>query len=326
MFVSLLLRTTVVFLLGLLPAIASSCAPPSTAATMNGNASITQVHQFGKGTWVENIAVRSNGNLVVVLYDRPEVWELNPLVPDAEPKMLIHFEGATRTTGITEPIADNFVVMVAMKAGGFTVWNLDLTSLQTNATKALNTVPGAGALNGLTTLSSTVVLAADTRKGVVHRFDLAKGESTIVLRDPTMSLPLVGGGINGVRYRAGFLYYTSSFRGTLARIPIDATSAEATGPAEVLASGLIGLDDFALGRSHDEFLVMDWIRSKILKVTIGGKVHVVATGADGVAWPTSAQFGRTDADKNTIYVTSSGNPIALVFGKFEGGKVLAVKM
>jgi hypothetical protein len=326
MFVSSVLRTVAFLLLPFSPTIASPYAAPSIAETVSKSASITKIYQFGKGTWVENIAVRSNGNLVVVLYDRPEVWEVNPFIPDAEAKMLNQFEDATRITGITEPVADNFVVMVSMKAGGFTIWNLDLTSSQTNATQVIATVPGAGSLNGLTTLSSTMALAADTGKGVVHRFDLARGETSVVLRDPTMSLPIVGGGINGVRYRAGFLYYTNSLRGMLARIPIDATTAEATGPSEVLASGLIGIDDFALGHSDDEFFVMDWVRSRILKVIAGGTKEVLAAGSDGVAWPTSAQFGRTDADRNTIYVTSSGNPTALVLGNFEGGKILAVRL
>jgi hypothetical protein len=308
------------------PVIASFHAPFSIAKTMNGRAPATEVYQFEKGTWVENIAVRTNGNLVVVLYDRPEVWELNPHTPQAQPKLLWQFKDATRTTGITEPIADNFIVIVFMKAGGFTVWNLNLTSPQTNATEVIATVPGAGTLNGLTTLSSTVALAADTKKGVVHRFDLARGESTIILRDSTMSLPLVAGGINGVRYQAGFLYYTNSFRGILARIPIDTTSAEATGPAEVLARGLIGLDDFALSPSGDEFFVMHWMRSRILKITAGGKKDVLAAGSEGVAWPTSAQFGRTDRDNGIIYVTASGNPTSLLLGKFEGGKILAVKV
>lgn len=326
MFMSSVLRTIALLLLAFSPAIASPYAAPSIAETMSGSASITKICQFGKGTWVENIAVRSNGSLVVVLYDRPEVWEVNPLISDADPKMLIRFEDATRITGITEPVADNFVVMVSMKAGGFTIWKLSLNSSQTNATQVIATVPGAGSLNGLTALSSTIALAADTGRGVVHRFDLARGEATVVLRDPTMSLPVVGGGINGVRYRAGFLYYTNSLKGILARIPIDATTAEATGPAEVLASGLIGIDDFALGHSDDEFFIMDWIRSRILKVTPGGTTEVLAASSDGVAWPTSAQFGRTDEDINTIYVTSSGNPASLVFGKFEGGKILAVRV
>lgn len=141
-----------------------------------------------------------------------------------------------------------------------------------------------------------------------------------------MSLPIVDGGINGVRYREGFLYYTNSFRGILARIPVDATTAAATGPAEVLASGLIGIDDFAKGHSEGKFFVMDWIRSKILKITTGVITEVLANSSNGVAWPTSAQLGRTDSDKNTIYVTSSGNPANLIFGRIEGGKILAVQV
>lgn len=319
-------RSVATRLFVLAQAIASSYATPSTAEVMSNSALVTKVYQFGTGTWVENIAVRSNGNLVVVLYDRPEVWEVNPVLKNAEPKILIRFEDATRTTGITQSVADNFIVVVSMQAGDFSVWNLDLTTQLINATKVIASVPDAGSLNGLTTLSPTIALAADTGKGVVHRLDLARGEATVALRDPTMSLPLVGGGINGVRYRAGFLYYTNSLRGILARIPIDATSAYATGPAEILASGLIGIDDFALGDSDGEFFVMDWIRSRILKVTSRGTIEVLATGSDGVAWPTSAQLGTTDADRDMIYVTSSGNPAALVFGKLEGGKILAIKL
>ena len=309
-------------------AFAITSAPVSAAL----NASISTVFQFGKGTWVENIAIRANGNLVVVIYDRPEVYELNPFNSTSAPKLVYRFENATRVTGIAEPSPDNFIVVVVSK-GGFALWNLDLNSAQTKATQLIQHVPNAGSLNGLAALSPEVAFASDTMAGVVYRFNLKTGAADRVLQDPTMNtVPGILGGINGLRRNDKHLYYTNTISGVLARIPIDGTSGSGTGPAEVISKNLFGADDFAIGGSEDEIFVMNWLMSKVLKVNSKGSVETVPDTSKLISWPTSAQFGRAKGDERTLYVTSSGNPLNLVLAAgrsgplFDGGKVCAIKL
>jgi hypothetical protein len=299
-----------------------------------------ELYQFKeKGTWVENIAVRRNGNLIVVLYDRPEIFELILHESSTEAKLLWKGKDpAHRTTGITEISEDIFAFVVVTKIKEYSVRKLDPSSeLEEKTIELVSKVEGAGQLNGLTTLSPTVCLAADTKLGCIWRLNFSdpkKKHCDKLPGDVTMKgWPLIGAGINGIRYRDGFLYYTNTIKGYLARIPIDPVSAEFIGPAENLVKDhLVGIDDFALGRSEDEFFVaLGFPHSRVMRISLGGKQGVVedviAGGMDGVEYPTSVQFGRTSGTKNTIYVTTSGNPVSLLgVNWLEGGKVFAIKL
>jgi hypothetical protein len=68
-----------------------------------------------------------------------------------------------------------------------------------------------------------------------------------------------------------------------------------------------------------------------VKVAAGGSTEVVAGGPDGKVFvgPTSAQFGRTLVDRETLYVVSSGavfNPDTGAYDDVEGGKIVAARV
>ena len=67
---------------------------------------LRQVYEFPNATWVENIAVRSNENLLVTLVNVPELWEIDlPQQPGKTQAQFIHRFGDTgMATGITEII------------------------------------------------------------------------------------------------------------------------------------------------------------------------------------------------------------------------------
>lgn len=143
-------------------------------------------------------------------------------------------------------------------------------------------------------------------------------------------LPLVGAGINGVRYRAGFLYYTNTSKCYLARIPIDPITARLNGGGEILVKNLPRIDGFALGRENGEFFVaLELPHSKILRIKLGEKEKVIASTKEGIEFPTSVQFGRTAGKENTIYVTTSGNPLPIILmgvSCLEKGKAFAIDL
>lgn len=59
--------------------------------------------------WVENIAVRSNGKILVTLINTPQVWQIDPASHIAE---LVHvFPHAISALGITEYEHDVFAVV-----------------------------------------------------------------------------------------------------------------------------------------------------------------------------------------------------------------------
>lgn len=50
--------------------------------------------------WVENIAVRSNGKILVTLINKPQIWQIDPTRNSAE--LLHEFPQAVSAMGITE--------------------------------------------------------------------------------------------------------------------------------------------------------------------------------------------------------------------------------
>jgi len=208
---------------------------------------------------------------------------------------------------------------------GYSIWSVGLASGSAQATKVIATVEGAKALNGLTKTSSGLLLAADTMVGGVFAFDITKATSSLAIQDASMvgllGLPV---GINGVRARDTYLYYTSSSLGTLSRMPIDVTTGRASGPSSTVAKGLpLGIDDFSLDPSSpDAAYVMNYLGGEVLRVNMTTGENQALGKANYV---TSAQFGRAAGDERTLYVTSGGNPLNQVMGLFEGGKIYSVK-
>lgn len=72
------------------------------------------IHQFGKGVSLENIAVRSNGQLLVTRIDQPEIYQVNPSRRQA-PALLGTAPYAAALFGIAEASTDIF----AFEAGSY---------------------------------------------------------------------------------------------------------------------------------------------------------------------------------------------------------------
>ncbi|EOD50385.1 Six-bladed beta-propeller TolB-like protein [Neofusicoccum parvum] len=314
----------------LLALVSSATASPLLTAR---NASTRQVYQFEQGTWVENLAVRQNGNLLVDLVDRPEIYEINPSSNESSPKLVHRFPGITSVFGISEVSTDVFTVVggnfslatFSVDAESFGVWQVDLTGSEA-AVSQIAAMPDAVFLNGMTTLNSQSVLVSDSTSGVVYRVDIQTGEYTIVLDDETMKPPADATlqiGVNGIRLFNGYLYYLNLFAKLYCRVPIDSTSGKAVGPYEVIAENVYA-DDFAITQQGVAYAA-DGFENQILKVTLDGQVESIAGNLNSttVAGATSAQFGKD----GVLYVTTGGALAAPVNGTYtEGGKIVALRV
>jgi sugar lactone lactonase YvrE len=111
-------------------------------------------------------------------------------------------------------------------------------------------------------------------------------------------------GANGLKFHDGAVWVTNSDHGTIVRIPLR-TNGE-TGSAQVTATGLAGIDDFAFTGRGNEIIAALHSTNKVALVKPDGTHTVVLTEADGLQGPTSiAVCGRT------VYVLSA----AFVTGK-----------
>ncbi|KAK4937025.1 hypothetical protein LTR66_015259, partial [Elasticomyces elasticus] len=165
------------------------------------NVKVETLFQFpNNGSWVDNLVVRSDGNLLLTRLDTPEVWHVNTTSGNAT--LAYSFPNVTSCFGISEIADDVFAVVI----GNFSAKTYEPTSderaLQEPTASEIAAVPEADALNGMATFSREpgLVLVADSIKGVVWKVNTETGDYAVALNDTTM-LPAKGPlplGINSV--------------------------------------------------------------------------------------------------------------------------------
>ncbi|KAI4863778.1 hypothetical protein F4820DRAFT_425806 [Hypoxylon rubiginosum] len=296
------------------------------------------------GTYIENIAVRSNGGLLVTLLQpSASVYAVEDPFSRSPSMSLVHtFEGANGLTGISETSPDTFVVAAARYPGlaapyqnTSTLWELKLNNKGEEATvHKIVHIPEASLLNGIVTVPSykAAVLVGDSVLGVVFRVDVTTGRYDVVLDIPELK-PIVGGpidlGVNGVKIRAGYLYWSNTDRASIYRFPIDMLGYPVQGAkVEQVAAikNASGVDDFALDRQGNIWAATDFDNMLITIQKDGRETVVLGSPTElTVAGDTSVAFGRTPLDRHILYVTTSGAAAVPVNGTIiELGKIVAV--
>lgn len=286
---------------------------------------LREVYQFPNGTWAENIAVRSNGNLLVTFASTPELWEV---VPSAQPgatqaRRLHHFPNAEMATGIAELTPDMYAVITPN-----TVWKVDLNNGTKNTPTRIATLQSARSLNGMAVLNpdTGTVAISDSEAGLVWRLDTNTGNYTVILKDETMAANTKEGvllGINGLRVHDGHVYYVNTPERLFCRIPVNTTTGRATGPREIISQGALA-DDFAISRQGMGYLagLTDHVVTRVLA---NGTQEVIANSS-ALMSATSGAFGRLGGS-DVLYITTGGETSHVVNNtSSRGGKVLALSL
>ncbi|KAK0760491.1 hypothetical protein N5P37_006685 [Trichoderma harzianum] len=319
-----------------------------TEPASHASKALRDVVVFPNNTWVENIAVRSNGNLLVTLINLPEVWEVEPLSGSA--KLVYSFPNANVSLGIAEVGHDVFAVNVGNFSGtgvgvpgSWSIWTLDYNtgnpSSKKPAGKEITAIPPAVFLNGLAALTTKpgVVLTGDSFLGQVFAVDVFSGRYSVAVdvpefkRNTTAALQL---GINGMKIHDGSLYFTNSLQSPLlAKIPLS-VNGNAAGPVKTIAKSAqypidIGFqaDDFALDATAEHAWVATNPSNFIVRITTAtGKQQIVAGGKSDqtVAGATSAAFGRNWYDKQILYIVTDGGLADPSSAGVTGGKIIAL--
>jgi len=292
-----------------------------------------------KGTWFENLAVRSDGTILATRVDVPEVWIIDPAKKTGS-SLLTLPAPFTSVTGIAELSTDVFALGAGIYdfakgavEGSFAIWAFSLVDGVEGAQSSLRKVvdtPAAGLINGITTWDSNSILAVDSTHGHVYKIDINAGTSTVAFVDE-LSKPgaeaYIPIGINGVKVLNGHVYFTNTARGSFFRVPVHKETAEPTGPVELVASGF-GADDFVFDTdgtayitTHSQNTVIQIAPGSSEVVTIAGKPDSLEMGGD-----TACAFGRTASDSKTLYVVTAGAMAVPVNGEIEPAKISAVKL
>ncbi|KAM3528361.1 hypothetical protein MY4038_005899 [Beauveria bassiana] len=330
---SSLLLTLISFIGASFASDGQSCTPPQPQR-QDGI-----VYQFENGTWVENIAVRANGNLLVTLIDRPELYEINPFERPTSAKLVYRFSEYVCLLGVIEVapevftvVAGNFTRQTGPEPGTWAIWKADFgggAEGEANVSKVAD-IPEAVFLDGMVTLDAEAgtVLVGDAAEGVIFRLNTNTGEYALVQRDESFRPPVDAAlpvGLNGIRIAENYLYYVNTFNPLYGRVPIDSVTGEATGPYERISTS-VPADDFALDANKTAY-VAGGIANVVTKIELNGESTVIAGNLNSsfVAAGTATVFGRTRKDQHVLYVTTGGASEAPVNGTFsEGGKIVAL--
>lgn len=284
-----------------------------------------ELYRFPPGSWLENIAVRPCGSiLVTMLIPNASLYEINPFAHTKRPSVkLVHtFPNSTGVVGIAETTPDTFYVATS----NISLANLDgpppLNKIWRVAypgpkIELVSEVKSAKLINGLAALNARTILAADSSAGTVIAIDTASGSYRTVIADPLMApVPALGTvGVNGIKVRGNELYFTNTALSLLARIPIHADGTPAgkvvndSSSADVPPAGKAQYDDFILDRTGRLAFAATGGGNAVQRIDLdNGETDIVAGNVNQttLAEPTAVAFGRTAADAGVLYVTTAG--------------------
>ena len=304
-----------------------------------------QIYQFPIGTWLENLAIRPCGSILLTSLTSPSIYQINPFTNPVQETLIHNFTDATWTLGITQTTPDTFYVIVAngtlqtvsVVPGSNRLYRVSFPQpFPHNPNPPVEvslaaTLPDAGLLNGATTFTDTKILTADSHRGLIWLTNILTGDSYPAYSDPLM-LPTgpPGLGINGIKLLSNppSLYFTNSAQAILAKIPLHANG-KAAGPAEIIAHAPPGasFDDFTFDKFGNALLATS-AGNSIAEVSRNGAEKIIAgnVNSTAIAEPTSAQLGKN----GVLYVTTAGGlAVPVVVGGEPtrvGGQLVAVDL
>lgn len=312
---------------------------------------LTPVAYFPEKYFLENLAVRADGSVLITAVLQKELW----LVPGPAPRTLVEpvlvhaFDHPV--TGIVEVEPDVFVLSLAE---AYTTHESHLVRLDLNGwTPGTPVAPETvytfdhrvRGLNGSCLLGPGVMAVADCFAGLIWRIDLTDHARSATARvwaehdtmgdDPDGGLPWPPQpGVNGVRYgaRTGYLYYTSTAQQVFMRIPVDPSTLEAAGSPEFIAAITDG-DDFCIDETKGFAYVTRHRANTLDRVPLtprhGTEVrHLAGDPFDPViVGPSSAYWGREPGDEGRVmYVTTDGGTTAPPEGVVRNAALLRVEL
>lgn len=293
--------------------------------------SYRQLHQgVGNRTWMENLRVRSNGNVLTTVIGPPaHLYSFDPTETNPEPVDIGSFSVAG-LSGITEVSHDIFIIT----GSDFTSATIEEPPLNTSKIWKVDfnqggpdsptidlisepVLPLVTVFNGETNFNESIILAAAPYDDSVVALDINTGAYWTAFNLTEMA------SVNGIKVGAdGFLYWTAPSVGVV-RAPL---SADMTlGAPQFLHNA--SYDDLAVSpngfgpaaTNGTRYLYMaDWdvdgIQQLVLDEATGNvtSATIVAEGNNVTTWgkPTSCDFGRTAAQKNKIYCNTGGDQSA----------------
>ncbi|ETS77268.1 hypothetical protein PFICI_11142 [Pestalotiopsis fici W106-1] len=297
----------------------------ATPATSPKN--VTELYRFSNATEteLENIAVRSNGQLIVTCANMDAIFIFDPSETDIVPKTIDTWPSGYSALGITEVYPDVFAVNVGTlnssnlttvgpAEGTYSIWTLNFTTSDMPVAQKFIDLPQAGLLNGLTTVpGSGVIFTADQINGTIFRIDMATAEISITIDSPLLgSQPYYNDNklaLNGVRYHGQHLYVTDSSSAIFGRYRLNRDE-WSWGGLELLGqiqqNGTTNYDDLAVDDAGNAYVCIHPNALSLVQPDLTQTIFYIDE-TEQFNTPASVAFGRGIQANDTLYVVCSGS-------------------
>ena len=294
-------------------------------------ATLTTVALFPAKSFLENLVVRHDNSVLVTCVTTKELfyvprWSGTGMV---EPVRLHRFEQLP--TGVIEIEPDLFLICTSnlYTTHESFLYRLDLRDWQTGSPVTPELVfrfpDNARGLNGMCLLAPGVALVADCFASLIWRVDLQPGGSDIQARVwlEHESMGYFPGklkpeqpGVNAVRYaaRTNHLYYTSTAKKLLMRVPVAPGMLDPAGPPELVVAGRM-FDDFCIDEEAGVLYVTTHRQNTIDRVSMdpgenSGFTQSVAGDpfTEAMIGPSSGAWSRQSEDygKAAYFICDGG--------------------
>ena len=311
-------------------------------------AKLTVVAEFPEKFFLENLAVRADGSMLVTVANRKELWFVPP-PGDALPVEPLHlFTFEFNATFVVEWRPERFLLGIAdvYATREARIYELDLTGWTpgdpVNPRLVLDLPEPWSGLNGACFVAPNVLLAAGMA-ALIWRIDLGEdggAKARIWMQHDTMKnrpgeMKPEQPGTNGVQFdgKSGRLYFTTTSQQMMLRVEVDPATQEAVNLPEFIAGGR-EWDDFLLDEDRGVAYATTHRENTIDLVHLspdgnrGGRSVIVGDPFNELAvGPSAGRWGRAPGDKGRIaYFSTDGGTAQPPDGKYRKAKVLRIDL
>jgi hypothetical protein len=296
---------------------------------------LTPVAYFPEKYFLENLAVRGDGSVLITAVLQKELWCVPGPEPRAEVRPVLLHTFEHMVSGIVEVQPDVFIICIsdAYQSHESHLARIDLNGWAPGDPVSPEIIytfdERVGGLNGSCLIGPGVILTADSFAGFIWRIDLGQdarsATARIWLAHDTMAMDHDSGvpwppqpGVNGVRFGvdSGYLFYTSTAQQVFMRVAVDPGTLDPAGNAEFVAA-IDNADDFCLDESAGFAYVTRHRANTVDRVPLeprhGSEVRHIAGDPfdETLIGPSSAAWRRTPGDHGRVaYVTIDGGTTA----------------
>ena len=272
----------------------------------------TTVAEFPVNTFLENIVIGDKGDIFVTSLEEGKVYQIGQGKPLAQ---------VEKAAGLAFDPGGKLLVgaSVGSKAPG-------IYQLGAKGADLAIPMPNAAFLNGLTHLSGSRYLVADSYKSLIWEVDIDAKSHRVWLEHPALAtnadpfhpVPQYFPGVNGIKLHGGYVYASSTQQQKLVRVPLN--NDFSAGRLEVWMTN-INLEDFAFVEKGNLFGATH-VYNSVVRIDPERRITIVAELDQGTAGSTAVAFGRSAKDKKSLYVTTNGGMSLPPDGGIQPGRVV----